>query len=683
MLRTTIQLVTTAVHRGRRHATAAALAFGIALAAGSPSVALAAPYTWSGTSGATWNTSGTNWTGNPSNPWDGSNGPTNIATFTSTSGSAVVSGGVTTNGLTYAPTTTAASFTLTGGTIALGGGTSAQILNLLSTGSTGSTTNSTLTIASTITSTTNFFIGGYGTTILSGSNSLSGTVTIGSGSSQVLNPEVRLTNSYALDGATAVYLVAGGTNSGQGQTLTLGNGVTITGKQLGGNGTTNYRTSLQVAAGSTAAWNGNIVNSALSLHANGLLTIGTGTDTTAAVAVLRGSGTGVMNSTLTDTFQKVDGGTWIINSANNAFSSTPSVGGGTLQIASIANSGANSSLGSGATINIGSNGVNAALRFTGSAGGSTDRTIAIQNDASGGGAVIENTVAGQTLTLSGNVTSNNAAAAYLQLTGSGNGLLSGTITPSGNTALNFEKQGSGTWTLSASNGYSGTSTITAGSLVLNNAGALGNAAGTIVAAGGTLNLGGNTVTRTGTIQFTGGTVQTGTLSNSTVAFDGRSGTVAAGLAGTSGLTKTTAGLLTLSGSNTYTGITTINSGTLQFVNPASLYGGTTASWTAANVVTGSGATLAVNVGASNFTTGNVTTLLTNLGGLGGSVTNNGLQAGSGIGFDTANAGGSFTIANAIKDSTGTGGGAIGLAKLGSGTLALTGVNTYTLSLIHI
>ncbi|NDC54947.1 MAG: hypothetical protein EBZ74_11915, partial [Planctomycetia bacterium] len=172
-------------------------------------------------------------------------------------------------------------------------------------------------------------------------------------------------------------------------------------------------------------------------------------------------------------------------------------------------------------------------------------------------------------------------------------------------------------------------------------------------------------------------MQNGTLSNSTVAFDGRSGTVSAGLAGTAGLTKSTTGLLTLSGSNTYSGVTTISSGTLQFVTPTALYGGTTASWTAANVSTGSGATLAVSVGPINFTTGNVTTLLTNLGGLGGSVSNNGLQAGSAIGFDTSNAGGSFTIADVIQDSTGPGGGAIGLAKLGSGTLALTGGNTYT------
>ena len=142
------------------------------------------------------------------------------------------------------------------------------------------------------------------------------------------------------------------------------------------------------------------------------------------------------------------------------------------------------------------------------------------------------------------------------------------------------------------------------------------------------------------------------------------------------MTKVGSGTLTLTGANTYTGNTTISSGTLQFAKQTSLYNGTNASWTAANIKVASGGTLALNVGgASEFSTGNVTTLLTNLGGLGGAVSNNGLQSGSKIAFDTT--GGNFTVANNIADSTGTGGGAIGLTKRGTNTLTLTGANTYT------
>ncbi len=144
------------------------------------------------------------------------------------------------------------------------------------------------------------------------------------------------------------------------------------------------------------------------------------------------------------------------------------------------------------------------------------------------------------------------------------------------------------------------------------------------------------------------------------------------------LAKSGTGTWILSGGNLYQGTTTINAsgGTLQFAKQVSLYNNNQSSWTRTNIIVNSGSTLALNVGGTGeFTTGNVTTLLTNLAS---GINNNGLRAGSNIGFDTTNAtGGAFTISNVLANSTGTGGGALGLVKLGAGSLNLTQTNTYT------
>jgi fibronectin-binding autotransporter adhesin len=64
--------------------------------------------------------------------------------------------------------------------------------------------------------------------------------------------------------------------------------------------------------------------------------------------------------------------------------------------------------------------------------------------------------------------------------------------------------------------------------------------------------------------------------------------------------------------------------------------------------------------------------------LGSNAASQGFQSGSFIGLDTTNAtGGSFTQGNAIVNSSGAGGGAVGLKKLGTGTLVLDKTNTYT------
>jgi autotransporter-associated beta strand protein len=144
---------------------------------------------------------------------------------------------------------------------------------------------------------------------------------------------------------------------------------------------------------------------------------------------------------------------------------------------------------------------------------------------------------------------------------------------------------------------------------------------------------------------------------------------------TIGMLDVTSGTLKLSGTLDAAGTTTVAGGTLIVPLTASLYGGTTGSWTAANLNVLSGGTLAFGVGgAGEFATTDVTSLLTILA----ASSDNGLRAGAALGFDTTNAsGGTFTVADTLADTTGTTGGSLGIHKLGTNTLVLGASNSYT------
>jgi autotransporter-associated beta strand protein len=89
--------------------------------------------------------------------------------------------------------------------------------------------------------------------------------------------------------------------------------------------------------------------------------------------------------------------------------------------------------------------------------------------------------------------------------------------------------------------------------------------------GGTLDLGGSTNTVRG-LTLASGSVVDGTLLSSSFHVV-QSGTVSAGLTGPAGLLKNTAGTVTLSGTNEYTGGTTVSAGVLLVENSAAIPGG--------------------------------------------------------------------------------------------------------------
>jgi autotransporter-associated beta strand protein len=165
-------------------------------------------------------------------------------------------------------------------------------------------------------------------------------------------------------------------------------------------------------------------------------------------------------------------------------------------------------------------------------------------------------------TLTGNV-ANDGLVRFAQ---SVNGTYAGVISGTGAVA----KTGAGTLTLTGNNTYAGGTTVSEGTLQLSGAGTLGSAVGTTTVSGGTLDLGGTSQTQNGGVTLTSGTIQNGTLSSSG-SFTVQSGAVSASLAGSGNLVKTGSGTVILTGTNGYTGGTTVSGGTL-IGNTASLQG---------------------------------------------------------------------------------------------------------------
>jgi len=212
------------------------------------------------------------------------------------------------------------------------------------------------------------------------------------------------------------------------------------------------------------------------------------------------------------------------------------------------------------------------------------------------------------------------------------------------------KNGTGSLTFNVSNTYSGATTINSGTLVLGHASDTLADTAILNISGGTLAMGSNSDTVGAVTLSSGGITGSGTLTGTS--YTVQSGTIEANLAGAGGFTKSTSGVVTLSGNNSFTGGTNIALGNL------TVSGGSALSDTGAvTLANASGAVLHI---ATSETIGT-------LSGGGASGGNISIASGQLLAINQ----------NSSASFNGTISGAGGVSISGNSTLTLGAANTFT------
>jgi autotransporter-associated beta strand protein len=340
-------------------------------------------------------------------------------------------------------------------------------------------------------------------------------------------------DDYSAHGNAAFVLTSGTLNNTSGTALTE-----TTNPVVGINGNFSFGTVGGTGTNSLNLGTGNVILSTsptITLLGSGTLTLGGPINSTANGITEAGPSTGILN----------------LSGANTAYSGVTTLNGGTLQLGNA------NAIGTGAlTINGGTldssvanlvNAGNNAQNWNASFGFAGTQNLNLGTGAVTLGASPTVTVTSGTLTVGGGI---------------------------GGASYSITKAGPGTLVLNGSSTYGGGTTISAGTLQVGNSYALGGTTGSLTD-NSTLNLNGNSVTigafsgsgivtstAAGAITFT-----VGASSNTTF-----SGVIQNGSATSVALTDQGSGTLTLTGSNTYTGGTTISNGTLQLGNGSSSNG---------------------------------------------------------------------------------------------------------------
>lgn len=463
--------------------------------------------------------------------------------------------------------------TISAGTLQLGNGVGAGSVtgDIINNGSLVINRTGILALAGTVNGTGSLSKNGSGTLVLSGNNTYAGGTMLNDGALELGSAgAIDSVGAITLGGGILRYTAANNTDysarfspaAGQqyridtnGQNVSLGTSLvsaggtleksglgtlstavhhTFTGAtvisagtlQVGNGGTTGYFAGpISIASGATFAINrSGTYAPAAAITNNGDLTF-TGGGTLLLTDALTGSGTTTINS---GTLQLNDGGSIanaIVNNASLVFNRSDSFTFGN----SIVGTGALTKSGSGVLSLSGNNGYSGGTNVNAGA-----IALGHANALGSTGAI---TFGGGTLRYGAGATTDHSA----RIAGSSSAIAvdtnSQTVTyASALAATNtggLTKSGPGTLILSGDNNYAGGTTITAGTLQLGNGGNTGSIIGAIV------NNGTLAINRTGTFEL------------------------ARDISGTGALTKNGAGILTLSGANTYAGGTTLIAGTLE------------------------------------------------------------------------------------------------------------------------
>ncbi|GAB2575428.1 autotransporter-associated beta strand repeat-containing protein [Dyella jejuensis] len=517
---------------------------------------------------------------------------------------------------------------------------------------------------------------GGGTLTLTAANTFTGATTISNG-------------TLALSGAGSIASSSGVSDSGTFDISNASNGASI--NRLSGNGSVQLGAQTLTLTSAADTFSGVIAG-------NGGLTIAGGTE------ILTGSNTYAGATTISS-------GTLALGSGGSIGNSSSVSDSGTLDISSTSNGASINSLSGHGNVVLGTQTLtltNSADTFSGVIAGSGGLAIASGTEILAGSNTYTGgtTISGGTLALSGggsiassaavndngtfDISATNSGASVSSLSGNGTVALgartltltnaadtfSGGIAGSGGLVI-----ASGTEILAGSNTYTGGTTISAGMLQVGDGGAAGSIAGNVLdsgklvfdrsdvvnfggsisgkgsvaqsGAGTTVFMGANTYTggttiNKGTLQVgnggTAGSIAGNVANNGTLAFDRSDNVVFGGLVSGSGsVMQAGSGSLTLTAANSYSGGTELNGGALDVGSNAVIGSGTLAM--------AAGTTL--NLDAS-FTLANTITL-------------------SGDPTINTGAGQTDTLSGGISEGTQAG----DLVKTGTGTLVLTGMDTYT------